>query len=163
MKMGPASIGTSASFYQDFEENRKIAIGNNKKIYIAYKIFRNGEILCNNTKVYLGNNNTSNQLEGSLCGDFLDSSGNTAANWTIQSMILTTNITNDSQRINFLVDTFKANPRIHDLSGLYIGIKDIMVVDVTNLYKDGTTDAQMKAYLDKNLPYMQENYPLAKY
>ena len=123
---------------------------NYHKIYVAFKIFRNGVINCSSGTVTIrvGSNRSNLTNNKVLCGSF--------SNWTIESEILNVRLNSEDQEIIFQTEGIDHQTR-------FISIRDIKVVDVTKLYKEGTTDAQMKEYLDRELPYIEENYALARY
>jgi hypothetical protein len=58
---------------------------------------------------------------------------------------------------------------VTDVNTLNINIDNIMVIDVTDMYKDGTTDAIVKGLLDSELStshdqflWLDRGYPIKK-
>lgn len=134
--------------------NKKI-MGNNRKIYVAFNMFRPETINCltGTVKLKIGtiekNMTDNNKI---LCGDYI--------NWSnVNSEIINieNNDEDDDQQIVF--ETLGVSE-----GDSFIGIKNIRVVDITDLYKSGTTDEKMKEYLDSELPNdFEEDYTLEKH
>lgn len=139
-------------------DNCVLKSGVTKKVYVSFR-FTRSVFTCSSSYVKL---NVGQDIVGSgytpLCGD-------RPVNWgTIQSFIVDRpNITNSTnQFLKFELNSISAGQY------QYLGIEDVMVVDITNLYKDSnclnntSCDSAMKAYLDKDLSYM-ESVSMPKY
>lgn len=147
------SVDGSARFSQRIDSSKTLKVANNRKIYVRYNVFRNEEVNCDHGygQVVLKIGNQNNIMDTTLCGKY--------SNWTIVSDILTTNVTSNSQELIFEISK-ASNVSTTDLS---VNINNIMVIDITSMYKSSSTsDDEVKAYLDLNLPYIDENYPIIK-
>ncbi|MBR1416378.1 MAG: hypothetical protein IJ572_00980 [Bacilli bacterium] len=141
----------SAKLSKSLDGKRFVNNRQDHKIYISYKIFKNGLIECSDAKFSLsiGTSDIDVFDKTDLCGDF--------ENWVLKSKLITVFINNVKQEFKIEINGLNSSQQSR-----FIGIKDLVIADVTKLYKDGTTDEEMKSYLDINLPYIDENYALAR-
>ena len=175
-KLTDKSTVNKVRFAKQFDGKKLKNDGQYHKVYVYFKMFRNGKIDCDSgtVSIRVGQNIYTMSNEKILCGEFV--------NWDeTNSQIFDVYSDSDDQEITFNIENFgligedgknilerycsSNNPVDKEkcYSTHYVHIKDIKVVDITSLYKKGTTDEQMKKYLDKNLPYIEENYPLARF
>jgi hypothetical protein len=154
---------TSASFGQTINSSRLLKKRETtSKIYVRFNVFRNYTINCDNDMPYLKIGSSSYTLNTHLCGGYDD--------WTMFSQILNVNVNSDSQYLGFNVSNMKSGKaNITDVSTLHINIDNVMIIDVTDAYKNGTTDAQVKAFLDSELSsshdqflWLDRGYPIKK-
>ena len=87
-----------------------------------------------------------------LCGDNSESN----ANWSIESKLITGVTTKSSSMdLVFNIDGMKSE-FIANQADLIIGVRNVMVIDVTDAYMLDTSDEDVKKYLDSK-PYFSEN------
>lgn len=175
-KLNDKTTENKVRFAKQFD-GKKIKNDNQyHKVYIYFRMFRNSKIDCDSgtVSIRIGQKTYTMSNEKILCGEFI--------NWDVaNSQIFDVYSDSEDQEIIFNIENFgligengknvlidyckssKPEDQIKCYSTHYVNIRDIKVVDITSLYKKGTTDDEMKEYLDKNLPYIEENYPLARY
>ena len=132
---GSAKIVKSLD-YQKIENDNEM-----HKVYVVFKMYRNSSVNCSYGAVSLRIGSTDHFMSDTqiLCGGTSD--------WTTVSEILNVEVNTDNQNLIF------------DVKGLSdatknIGIKNIMVVDVSDFYaKKDLSDTEVKEYLDKYLVY----------
>lgn len=146
------SLSGKARLAKKFD--RPISIKDDRKIYVAFNMFRNDNNDLNactfgKVSIKIGEKTYSMSNDKILCGGYI--------NWKdIHSQIFEVNVDSNDQQIIFETDGLK-------ISDSFIGINYIRVVDITDLYKSGTKDEEMKEYLDSELPYdINENYVLER-
>lgn len=156
---------TAASFGQTINSSRLLKKrSTSSKIYVRYNVFRNYTINCTNDRPYLniGSRTYTLKAENRLCGEF--------ASWKMYSEILTVNVDSDNQYLGFSINNMSSGKAsVTDVNTLNINIDNIMVIDVTDMYKDGTTDAIVKGLLDSELStshdqflWLDRGYPIKK-
>jgi len=144
--------GSNATITQTYDNCIKKSDTTNKKIYIAYKL-NLSNFNCSTGRVSVGSY--------TVLSDLCNMNGSLFVNWALKSYIITTNDVDNA--INNIVFTISGS------SGNYFGVEDLMVVDITKLYKDqnclnnNNCDSTMKDYLDTNLPYFADTYALEKF
>ncbi|MBE6158916.1 MAG: hypothetical protein E7159_03735 [Firmicutes bacterium] len=147
---------TAASFGQTINSSRLLKKrATSSKIYVRYNVFRNYTINCTNDQPYLkiGSITYTLKAENRLCGEY--------SSWNLYSEILTVNVNSDSQYLGFNVSNMKTGvDNDTNFSELNINIDNVMVIDVTDVYKNGTTDAQVKAFLDSELSSSHDQFLL---
>ena len=141
---------TDSSFNQTFSIKDKVNADNKyHKIYVAFRVFRNGPVTGTGT-INLNASGNDYAINGStLTGGF--------SNWTLYSEIIKVGVTNETDwTLNFnIAGNTKDN---------YTFIDNVMVVDVTDVYNGNTTpDSDMKNNLDTYLGYFSGSYVMTKY
>ena len=156
---------TLASFGQTINSSRLLKKRDtSSKIYVRYNVFRNYTIKCTSDQPYLISGSRSYKLkeENRLCGEY--------ASWTMYSEILTVTVDSDYQHLGFSINNMTSGKAdITDVNTLHINIDNVMVIDVTDMYKDGTTDDMVKNFLDAELStshdqflWLDRGYPIKK-
>jgi len=131
---------TSASFYQKINSSRllKQRTGNSK-IYVRYDVFRNYTINCvsDQPKLVIGTKPYELKTENRLCGEY--------SSWKMYSQILDVDVNSDDQYLVFNVSNMKTGVNNDtNFSELSINIDNVMVIDVTDVFKDSATDDKIK-------------------
>ena len=156
---------TMASFGQTINSSRLLKKrATPSKIYVRYNVFRNYTINCTSDQPYLniGSRTYTLKSENRLCGDYVS--------WKMYSEILTVNVDSDTQYLGFSINNMTSGKAsVTDVSTLNINIDNIMLIDVTDVYKVGTTDASVKNFLDTELStsheqflWLDSGYPILK-
>jgi hypothetical protein len=162
---------TAASFYQKINSSRLLKKrATSSKIYVRYNVFRNYTINCDNDsdqpRLVIGTGSYAVPYElkpeNRLCGEY--------SSWNKYSQILEVNVNSDDQSLVFNVSNMTSGKaEVTDVSTLHINIDNVMVIDVTDMYKDGTTDEMVKNFLDAELStshdqflWLDRGYPIKK-
>jgi hypothetical protein len=131
----------------------------NRKLLVRFDVFRNGYILCNSNSVNVAGVQLTSAMDYpdhnfDLCGE--------PEMWVTHQFIIEPNIGNTSE-INFNVSGMRSTASYIDVNTLYIGIKNVMVVDITDVYLNaGTDDNTINEYFYENVPYFNGSYTIKK-
>ena len=139
----------SSSFKQYFTGEVK---GGKRKLLVRFDIYRNSTINCdsNNGTVTVA----GTKLGYSLCGD--------SVLWTPYYFLIDANISG-AVDITFSISNISSAKDWISVNSLYVGIKNIMVVDVTDAYLNaGTSDADLELYFIEKVPYFNGDYTIKK-
>ena len=164
---------TSASFYQKINSSRLLKQRTtSSKIYVRYDVFRNYTINCDNgsdqPKLVIGTEPYELKTENRLCGKYEQDNG-----WKMYSQILDVNVNSDDQYLMFNVSNMTSGKaEVTDVDTLHINIDNVMVIDVTDVFKDSATDDMIKTVkgvLDTELStshdqflWLDRGYPIKK-
>lgn len=139
--------------YNTIPATKKIARGN-RKIYVRFRMHRSTTLVCPYAKAVLELGVDQYPITSSLCGDYMA--------FSPVSTIISANNTSDNATVKFEIIGMRPVLNTIPLSNLWLSVTDLMVVDITDLYETGTTDATVKAKLDNYLPYFNDKYSMRK-
>ena len=141
----------SSKFTQKINSSKLLKTGNNRKIYIRYYMSTSTNIKCSSTNAgavifRVGSNSVT--LSDTLCNYHRD--------WERKSQILTINVNSNDQELIFQLSGVSSPSTQVLINNVFVRIRDIMVVDVTDLYKSGTNDESVKNVLDSQVNYFDD-------
>ena len=146
-------LPTNSKLSNIIPDSNKIARGN-RKIYVRFRIHRSTTLVCSSASADLVLGVDSYNITNNLCGDYTP--------FTPISTIINANNNSDSATVKFEIFGMRPVTNTIPLSTLWLSITDLMVVDITDLYESGTSDATVQAKLDTYLPYFDGSTTLRK-